>query len=91
MVTLQLTFTEAIKKKPESHQHVHAHPVEIIIFTLNLLLMLASSLLILLISASLLLQFLMSDMKTARPRMPSPRTAGIVISIYNVKLEITKK
>ena len=26
MVTLQLAFTEAIKKKPESHQLVHAHP-----------------------------------------------------------------
>ena len=24
------------------------------------------------------LQFLMSEMKTARPRIPSPRTAGIV-------------
>ena len=47
--------------------------------TLNLLLMLANSLFILLISASLLLQFLMSDMKTASPRMPSPRTAGILV------------
>ena len=47
--------------------------------TLNLLLMLANSLFILLISASLLLQFLMSDMKTASPRMPSPRTAGILL------------
>lgn len=25
------------------------------------------------------LQFLMSEMKTARPRIPSPRTAGIVV------------
>ena len=46
--------------------------------TLNLDLIFASSLLILLTSASLLLQFLMSEMKTARPRMPSPLTAGML-------------
>ena len=40
--------------------------------------MFANSLLIRLISASLLLQLRMSEMKTARPRIPSPRTAGIM-------------
>lgn len=28
------------------------------------------------------LQFLMSDMKTARPRIPSPRTGAIITSRY---------
>ena len=44
---------------------------------LNLERMLASSLLIRFTSASLLLQLRMSEMKTARPRIPSPFTAGI--------------
>ena len=41
-------------------------------------LMLASSLLIRLTSASFDLQLRMSEMKTARPRIASPRTAGIM-------------
>ena len=47
---------------------VYTHPTQ----------MFANSLLIRLISASLLLQLRMSEMKTARPRIPSPRTAGIM-------------
>uniref|UniRef100_A0A6B0UAC3 Putative secreted protein n=1 Tax=Ixodes ricinus TaxID=34613 RepID=A0A6B0UAC3_IXORI len=41
--------------------------------------MLASSLLMRLVSASLLLQLRMSEMKTASPLIPSPLAGGIVV------------
>jgi hypothetical protein len=49
------------------------------------------SLLILLISASLDLQFLMSEMKTAKPRIPSPRTAGMMTQHKKFSSEIVTR
>ena len=51
--------------------------------TLNFDRILANSLLIRFTSASLLLQFRMSEIKTARPRIPSPLTAGISMVWYD--------
>jgi hypothetical protein len=48
------------------------------------------SLLIRLISASLDLQFLMSEIKTARPRIPSPRTAGMMTQHKNYLLKLLR-
>lgn len=61
---------------------------------LNLDRMFASSLFILLISASLLLQFLMSEIKTARPRIESPLGAGIfkkIIQFQRILLSAAKQ
>ena len=52
--------------------------------TLNFDRILANSLLIRFTSASLLLQFRMSEIKTARPRIPSPLTAGILMVWYEL-------
>ena len=52
--------------------------------TLNFDRILANSLLIRFTSASLLLQFRMSEIKTARPRIPSPLTAGISMVWYEL-------
>ncbi len=51
---------------------------------LNLERIFANSLFIRFISASLLLQFRMSDINTARPRIESPFGAGILIELFQL-------
>lgn len=71
-----------IKKKKENTERREEEKKKkaTIRIPLNLLRILASSLLILFSSASLLLQLRISEIKTAKPRMPSPFTAGILTS-----------
>ncbi|RNA15637.1 hypothetical protein BpHYR1_013336 [Brachionus plicatilis] len=64
----------------QKYEQQLAHPSSVL-SPLNLVRMLASSLLIRFISASRLLQLRMSDMNTLRPRIPSPLTGGVILIV----------
>ena len=64
---LLIPFITYTKHTEVEHTRNEFSFIIILLFTLNLFLILANSLLILLTSASLLLQFRISDIKTANP------------------------